>query len=134
MAEAALHASELVLAGQRPLIPLPVLDEVLLNTHWTTSRNDSPKLNTALYSMRCTLSAMCVMHLHTTPDKKTSACEQTCENTYTELLSSLRIKLDQTSKRNDKPIYRMGFNEQDNENDRSENSQDGTASENLFGE
>ena len=74
------------------VLPLPDFDINFLNTQWQLNRRDSPKLNTALYSMRCTLSSMCVMHLHTTPTKKVSEAEATCAKTYFDLTRSVSIK------------------------------------------
>ena len=77
---------------EEPTLPIPDFDIALLNTQWVPSRAHSPKLNAALYSMRCIFASMCVMHLHTTASKKVSDCELEVEAQYFQLLRSFRIK------------------------------------------
>ena len=69
-----------------PALRIPAFPPEILLPNWRNNRADSSKLNTAAYSIRCTLASMCGMHVHRTGDKRKQDIWACCEEVYGRLL------------------------------------------------
>lgn len=84
-------------ARRNPPLLLPTFDSRLLSENWPNNRTHSAKLQIAALSIRCTLSAMCGMHVHTLSGKKKQDLWQICSVKYRELVSALQHKYPRAS-------------------------------------
>ena len=72
---------------------LPNLNEELLSSTWRYGRKqDDPKINAAVYSIKCIFAAMCGMHVHSQNGMKKADIWIVCETKYNELVRALRHK------------------------------------------
>ena len=71
---------------------LPAFPPGLLMPNWKNNRADATKLNLAAYSIRCTLSAMCGMHVHTMGDMRKHDIFASCERNYLKLVAAMQNK------------------------------------------
>ena len=76
----------------REVLRLPEFPDELLVEYWTTSRQHSGKLNTAAYSVRCTLAAMVNMHVHKMGDMRAHDIHTQAEKKYKELVVAFKRK------------------------------------------
>ena len=85
-----MDASRAVLATTG--LRLPHFHSNLLNSNWQQGRNraEDSKINTAALSVRCSLAAMCGMHVHTTSGKKKHDVWAVYKAKYTELIRAMR--------------------------------------------
>ena len=73
-----------------PVLRIPAFPPEILLPNWRNNRADSSKLNTAAYSIRCTLASMCGMHVHRTGDKRKHDIWACCEEVYGRLLRAMQ--------------------------------------------
>lgn len=74
------------------VLRLPDFPNKILNETWEKNRANAGKLNTAAYSVRCTLTAMCGMDVHKRKCMKKHDIWSCCKRTYIALVASMARK------------------------------------------
>ena len=101
---------------------LPMFPDIMMNEHWRfNNRVEKKKIHQCALSIRCTLAAMCGMHMHQNPQARSFDIHDICEHKYHELVQSLLTKcpnakvcefltfttLEKTKKMGGKNVWRM---------------------------
>ena len=74
-------------------LSLPNLPVEMWSSNWRPDRKaDRPKINAAVYSLKCVFAAMCGMHIHTRSGMKRADIEMECEVKYHELIAAARLQ------------------------------------------